>query len=47
MDALRMSEGNVSECPIVEEEPNADASRFFWCVERFWRTIMGWLHEPQ
>jgi hypothetical protein len=29
MDALRMSEGNVSECPIVEEEPNADASRFF------------------
>ena len=29
MDAMRMSEGNVSECPIVEEEPNADATRFF------------------
>jgi len=29
MDAMRMSEGNVSECPIVEEEPNADAVRFF------------------
>ena len=29
MDAMRMSEGNVSECPIVEEEPNADAARFF------------------
>jgi len=29
MDAMRMSEGNVSECPIVEEEPNANAARFF------------------
>jgi hypothetical protein len=29
MDAMRMSEGNVRECLIVEEEPNADAARFF------------------
>ena len=29
MDAMRMSEGNISECPIIEEEPNADAARFF------------------
>jgi len=29
MDAMRMSEGNVSECPIIKEEPNADAARFF------------------
>jgi len=29
MDAMRMSEANVRECPIVEEEPNADAARFF------------------
>ncbi|KAL9357242.1 hypothetical protein Peur_050495 [Populus x canadensis] len=29
MDAMRMSEANVRECPIVEEEPNADAVRFF------------------
>jgi hypothetical protein len=29
MDAMRMSEGNVRECPIVEEEPNSDAPRFF------------------
>jgi hypothetical protein len=29
MDAMRMNEGNVSECSIVEEEPNADAIRFF------------------
>jgi hypothetical protein len=29
MDAMRMSEANVRKCPIVEEEPNADAARFF------------------
>jgi len=25
MDAMRMNQGNVSQCSIVEEEPNADA----------------------
>jgi len=29
MDAMRMSEGNASEFPKVEEEPNTDAARFF------------------
>jgi len=29
MDAMKMSEGIVSECPIIEEEPNADAATFF------------------
>ena len=29
MDAMRMNEGNVSQCPIIGEEPNADAARFF------------------
>jgi hypothetical protein len=29
MDEMRMNQGNVSQCPIVEEEHNADASRFF------------------
>ena len=29
MDVMRMSEGNVKECPIIEEEPNVDAVRFF------------------
>jgi hypothetical protein len=29
MDAMRMNQGNVSQFPIVEEEPNADAARFF------------------
>jgi len=29
MDAMRMSEGNVSKYPIVKEESNVDAVRFF------------------
>jgi hypothetical protein len=29
MDAMRMNQGNVSQCPIIEEEPNEDAARFF------------------
>ena len=29
MDAMRMNQGNGSQCPIVEEEPNVDAARFF------------------
>jgi hypothetical protein len=28
-DAMRMNQGNVSQCPIAKEEPNADAARFF------------------
>jgi hypothetical protein len=30
MDATRMNEGNVSQCPIIEEKSNADATRFFY-----------------
>jgi len=29
MDAMRMNQGNVSQYPIVKDEPNADAARFF------------------
>jgi hypothetical protein len=29
MDAMRMNQGNVSQCPIIKEEPNGDATRFF------------------
>jgi hypothetical protein len=29
MDAMRMNQDNVSQCLIVEEKPNADATRFF------------------
>jgi len=28
-DAMRMNQGNLSQRPVVEEEPNADATRFF------------------
>jgi len=33
MDAMRMNQGNVSQCPIVEKEPNADAARFFYLLK--------------
>jgi len=29
MDAMRMNQGNVSQCSIIEEKLNADATRFF------------------
>jgi hypothetical protein len=29
MDAMRMNQCNASQCPIIEEEPNADATKFF------------------
>ena len=35
IDTMRMNQGNVSECPIVEEEPNADATRFFDLLKEF------------
>ena len=35
MDAMRVNQGNVSHYPNIEEEPNADAIRFFLSFERF------------
>jgi hypothetical protein len=35
MDAMRMNQGNVSQYPIIEEEPNADATRFFDLLKDF------------
>ena len=35
MDAMRMNQGNVSQCQIVEEEPNTDATRFFDLLKDF------------
>jgi hypothetical protein len=29
MDAMRMNQGHVDQYPIVDEEPNVDAVRFF------------------
>ena len=33
MDAMRMNQGNVNQCLIVEEEPNADAAGFFYLLK--------------
>jgi len=30
MDAMRMNQGHSGQCPIIDEEPNADATRFFY-----------------
>ena len=35
MDAMRMNQGNASQCSIIEEEPNADATRFFDLLKDF------------
>ena len=29
MNAMRMNQGHASQCPSVDEEPNADATKFF------------------
>jgi hypothetical protein len=29
MDVMRMNQGYVSQCQVVDEEPNADVARFF------------------
>jgi hypothetical protein len=45
IDAMRMNQGNVSQCPIVDEESNADAARFFDLLkdsdEPFWDGCMN------
>jgi hypothetical protein len=35
MDAMKMNQSNVSQYPIVGEEPNADATRFFNMLKDF------------
>jgi len=30
MDAMRMNQSHDGQCPIVDEEPNADVARFFF-----------------
>jgi hypothetical protein len=34
-NAMRMNQGNVSQCPIVEEKPNEDGARFFDLLKDF------------
>jgi hypothetical protein len=47
MDAMRMNQDNVSQCPIIEEEPNADATRFFDLLKDSNKPFMGWPYEAQ
>ena len=47
MDAMRMNQGNVSQCPIIEEEPNVDTTRFFDLLKDSNEPFIGWLHEAQ
>jgi hypothetical protein len=30
IDVIRMNQSHVDQCPIIDEEPNADATRFFF-----------------
>jgi len=44
MDAMRINYSYASECSIVNEEPNAYITSFFFLTfERFWWTIIGWV----
>jgi hypothetical protein len=35
IDAMRMNQGHTDQCPIIDEELNVDAARFFYFFERF------------
>jgi hypothetical protein len=35
MDVIRMNQSHVVQCPIIDEEPNADATRFFYLLKDF------------
>jgi hypothetical protein len=44
MDAMRMNQGYVGECLVIDEEPNAYVASFLF-IKRLRRTIMGWVHK--
>jgi hypothetical protein len=35
MDAIRMNQDHDSKCPIVDEEPNADTTKFFYLLKDY------------
>jgi hypothetical protein len=35
MDTMRINQSHVTQCPIIDEEPNTDMDRFFLSSERF------------
>jgi len=40
MDAMRMNQNHVGQFPVVDEEPNADAARFFNILKDFDKQYM-------
>ena len=39
MDVMRMNQGYAGECSIIYEEPNADATRFFYRLKDFEKSL--------
>jgi len=35
MDAIRMNQGYAGQCSIIDEEPNADATKFFYLLKDY------------
>jgi hypothetical protein len=35
IDAMRMNRGHTDQCPIIDEEPNASATKFFDILKDF------------
>jgi len=35
IDVMRMNQNYVGKCPIIDEEPNANATRFFYFLKDF------------
>jgi hypothetical protein len=47
IDAMRMNQGYIGNCSIIDEEPNVDMIKFFLSFERLWRTIIRWVYKSQ
>jgi len=39
MDAMRINQGYVDQCLIIDEEPNADVTRFFDLLKDYDRSL--------
>ena len=47
IDTMRMNQGDVDECSIVNEKQNANTTRFFDLLKYFDEPFMGWVHKSQ
>jgi len=45
MDVMRINQGHTDQCPIIDEEPNVDATKFFYLLkdsnESLWESDHG------